>query len=392
MKKAPEAPGASPRAHASPKRTVLAEQGGGTTFGTAWSGSTCLEHGQSPSSQAGCSPSRAVGGSPCSPKSVPAPADPASCRLGGLPPTPQCFLSVDSPCACSSTPVPSSPTSSVASLPKVTFCIVLLALSRGIVPHEPRAGGPRPPASWGRGKKAPGTAAVRLGDVQACGHSSDAVAVLVGRTRRAARGSTRDLSLSQGSWSCPRAVPRGSRCRQPLACFQQSAENGKRLKAGDWKPSAPRLFFKPQPPRSTGSLQPRTQPAGKVPGLGRADTRAAAAHAPAPSLSPGVWAASSTCDTHSKGNTGSSHVSVKQTWHRLQGAAARSAGTPPAHSLDDIRLPLYANVLQGVCLAVPTRQGNPQLPERPLNSLKMCTESRVKPCLGSPASCSPRYR
>lgn len=261
MKKAPEAPGASPRAHASPKRTVLAEQGGGTTFGTAWSGSTCLEHGQSPS--------QAVGGSPRSPKSVPAPADPASCGLGGLPPTPQCFLSVDSPCACSSTPVPSSPTSSVASLPKVTFCIVLLALSRGIVPHEPRAGGPRPPASWGRGKKAPGTAAVRLGDVQACGHSSDAVVVLVGRTRRAVRGSTRDLSLSQGSWSCPRAVPRGSRCRQPLACFQQSAENGKRLKAGDWKPSAPRLFFKPQPPRSMGSLQPRSQPSREGAGAGQ---------------------------------------------------------------------------------------------------------------------------
>lgn len=186
---------------------------------------------KAPAPQAGCSPSRAVGGSPRSPKAAPAPADPASCGLGGLPPAPQGFLSVDSPCACSSTPVTSSLTSSVASLPKVTFCIVLLAPSQGIVPHEPRAGGLCPPASWGRGKKRdPGTAAVGLGDVQACGHSSPAsaaVAVLVSRTKEAARGSTRDQSLSQGSWRCPRAVPQGSRCGQPLACFQQPAENWK---------------------------------------------------------------------------------------------------------------------------------------------------------------------
>lgn len=108
---------------------------------------------KAPAPQAGCSPSRAVGGSPRSPKAAPAPADPASCGLGRLPPAPQGFLSVDSPCACSSTPVTSSLTSSVASLPKVTFCIVLLAPSQGIVPHEPRAGGLCPPASWGRGKK-----------------------------------------------------------------------------------------------------------------------------------------------------------------------------------------------------------------------------------------------
>lgn len=108
---------------------------------------------KAPAPQAGCSPSRAVGGSPRSPKAAPAPADPDSCGLGRLPPAPQGFLSVDSPCACSSTPVTSSLTSSVASLPKVTFCIVLLAPSQGIVPHEPRAGGLCPPASWGRGKK-----------------------------------------------------------------------------------------------------------------------------------------------------------------------------------------------------------------------------------------------
>lgn len=59
---------------------------------------------KAPAPQAGCSPSRAVGGSPRSPKAAPAPADPDSCGLGRLPPAPQGFLSVDSPCACSSTP------------------------------------------------------------------------------------------------------------------------------------------------------------------------------------------------------------------------------------------------------------------------------------------------
>lgn len=332
MKNAPEAPGASPRARASPKRTVLAEEGGGTSFGTAWSGSTCLEHGQRPSSQAGCSPSRAVGSSPCSPKSVPAPPDPAR---AGRAPSHSPVLSFRGFPLCLQQHPHNIVSNQLSSFPTQSdfFCIVLLALSQGIVPHEPRAGGPCPPASWGRGKRAPGTAAVGLGDVQACGQSSpasDAVAVLVSRTRRAARGSTRDQSLSRGSWRCPRAVPRGSRCRQSLACFQQSAENGKRLKAGDWKPflQAPAASVHGLPP-AQGTASKEGAGACPVPGLGRADTRAAAAHTPAPSLSPGVWAASSTCDTHSKGNTGSSHVSVKQTWHRLQGAAARSAGDPP---------------------------------------------------------------
>jgi len=71
------------------------------------------------------------------------------------------------------------------------------------------------------------------------------------------------------------------------------------------------------------------QGAGTCPilGLGRAAVLVAAIHAPALSLSPGVWVESSTCDTHNKGNMDSSHVSVKQTWHCLQGAAAKCVGT-----------------------------------------------------------------
>lgn len=72
---------------------------------------------------------------------------------------------------------------------------------------------------------------------------------------------------------------------------------------------------------------PISQPAGAE-GIPPWDSHGpGAAYTPAPSLS-GVWMESSTCDTHSSRNS-SSHVSVKQTWHCLQGAAARCARTTP---------------------------------------------------------------
>lgn len=85
MKRAPEAPGASQRAHASPKRTVLAEEGGGTSFGTARSGSTCLEHGQSPSSPSWLQPQPSSGGLPPQPQSCPGPSRPSQLRAGRAP-------------------------------------------------------------------------------------------------------------------------------------------------------------------------------------------------------------------------------------------------------------------------------------------------------------------
>lgn len=231
MKRAPEAPGASQRAHASPKRTVLAEEGGGTSFGTARSGSTCLEHGQSPSSPSWLQPQPSSGGLPPQPQSCPGPSRPSQLRAGTAP----------------------------SRSPGLSFCGFPLCLQqhpRNIVSNQlssfptqsdflhsaarpvPGDRATRATCWWSlsssqlgqREKRDPGTAAVGLGDVQACGHSSPAsaaVAVLVSRTKEAARGSTRDQSLSQGSWRSPRAVPRGSRCGQPLACFQQPAANWK---------------------------------------------------------------------------------------------------------------------------------------------------------------------
>lgn len=146
-----------------------------------------------------------------------------------------------------------------------------------------------------------------------------------------------------------------------LLFFQQWAENGKRLRICSC-PSSCTTAFLQAPAALVHGLPPARETARRArlqslpqPRAGKAATPAAAIHTPALSLSLGVWMESSTCDTHSNGNS-SSHVSVKQTWHCLQGAAARCAGDCPTQSLDDICLPLYADILQGICLAVPTRQ------------------------------------
>lgn len=178
---APEAPDTSHRPRAAPKGTVLTEEGGGTTSGTVWSGSACLGAGwPRPVSSSGCSPSWSAGGPPCGPRAVsqkhpqPAPEGPGSraagdtheptshpratrkrSRLEGLPQAHGFLLPLDSSCACSSTPVTSSLTSSVAPLPEVTFCIVLLSPSPSIVPRQSRLGSLCPPASWGRGETEP---------------------------------------------------------------------------------------------------------------------------------------------------------------------------------------------------------------------------------------------
>lgn len=177
---APEVPDTSHRACAAPKGSVLTEQGGGTSSGNTWSGSTCPEQRVAKAiSCSGCSPSRSAGVAPlCSPKTAwqkhprtsprrakqqsswgqaranqpchsHTTATPRAGRAHGF------LLPLDSSCACSSTPVTLSLTSSVATLPKVTFCIVLLSPSPGIVPCQSRPGGLCPPASWGRGETEP---------------------------------------------------------------------------------------------------------------------------------------------------------------------------------------------------------------------------------------------
>lgn len=279
-----------------------------------------------------------MGRSPCSPKSVPAPPDPASCGLGGLPPTPQCFLSVDSPCACSSTPVTSSLTSSVASLPKVTF---LHSAARPV----PGDRATRATCWWslsssqlGQREKSP-----RDSSCGAQGRASMWPQLTGFRCCRCP--GQQDKKGSERQHQRPELVP-GELALPPSRAPRVSVQAVPRLlsavsrkweEAESWRlETFCTTAFLQAPAASVHGLPPAQGTASRegagacpMPGLGRADTRAAAAHTPAPSLSPGVWAASSTCDTHSKGNTGSSHVSVKQTWHRLQGAAARSAGDRP---------------------------------------------------------------
>lgn len=72
---------------------------------------------------------------------------------------------------------------------------------------------------------------------------------------------------------------------------------------------------------------------------------------------PGIWMECSTHDSHSDANMGSHDVSMEANMALLTRCSSSKVHRDlPHRGLDDVRLPLYADIFQGIRLAVPTTQ------------------------------------